>query len=84
MEHMVKAWKIKLQMFISNLYVYYWWALHVDCTTSVVGHIYVIWQAYMFRAHVNNGLIDMCGLYVSLRGHISFCPVHVNNNMQMI
>ena len=30
------------------------WSLYVDYHNSAVGHMYVVWQVYLFGADVNN------------------------------
>ena len=37
-------------------------------SSNVLGHVYVMWQAYFFEAYVNKGK----GMYTSAPGHIVY------------
>ena len=45
------------------------WGLYVDYSSSDMGHIHTVWQAYLFRLYANN---VKC-VYTSIPGHIVDC-----------
>ena len=48
--YMVIDCKYKLQFVVLWLLCVVMWGLYEDCSSSAVGHIYLMWHAYLFRA----------------------------------